>query len=97
MEWSQMYVAGTSPSARSRHTCNLVGNKLFVFGGGGEDGRVFNDLFVLDIGYYFYLFIFIYFYFIIFYFLIFFINLIFILFIFIYLFTLILFFQLLFY
>lgn len=49
MEWSQAFVAGTSPASRSRHTCTLVGNKLFVIGG-GDDTRVYNDIYVLDIG-----------------------------------------------
>jgi N-acetylneuraminic acid mutarotase len=49
MAWSQAYVAGTSPAARSRHTTTLVGTKLYVFGG-GDDSRVYNDLYVLDTG-----------------------------------------------
>ena len=49
MEWSQAYVAGTSPASRSRHTCVAVGSKLYVFGG-GDDSRVYNDLYVLDTG-----------------------------------------------
>lgn len=48
MEWSQAFVAGTSPASRSRHTCTLVNNKLFVIGG-GDDTRVYNDIYVLDI------------------------------------------------
>ena len=49
MEWTQAFVAGTSPSARSRHTTTPVGSRLFVLGG-GDDSRVYNDLFVLDTG-----------------------------------------------
>jgi hypothetical protein len=49
MAWSQAYVAGTSPSARSRHTTIAVGTKLYVFGG-GDDTRVYNDLYILDTG-----------------------------------------------
>ena len=49
MQWSQAYVAGTSPSARSRHSTTCVGTKLFVIGG-GDESRVYNDLFVLDTG-----------------------------------------------
>ena len=50
MEWSQVFVAGTSPASRSRHTCTLVrGSKLFIIGG-GDESRVYNDLYVLDIG-----------------------------------------------
>jgi hypothetical protein len=49
MSWSQAYVAGSSPAARSRHTATVVGSKLYVFGG-GDDSRVYNDLYVLDCG-----------------------------------------------
>ncbi len=47
MAWSQAYVAGTSPAARSRHTATAVGNKLMVIGG-GDDSRVYNDVYILD-------------------------------------------------
>ena len=47
MAWSQAYVAGTSPAARSRHSTVAIGSKLYVFGG-GDDSRVYNDLYVLD-------------------------------------------------
>jgi hypothetical protein len=49
MEWTQAFVAGTSPSARSRHTTTAADSRLFVLGG-GDDQRVYNDLFVLDTG-----------------------------------------------
>jgi hypothetical protein len=49
MEWAQAFVAGLSPAARSRHTCTLVDNKLIVLGG-GDDSRVYNDLYILDLG-----------------------------------------------
>lgn len=47
MAWSQAYVAGTSPAARSRHTVTAIGNKLVVIGG-GDDARVYNDVYILD-------------------------------------------------
>lgn len=47
--WSRAFTAGTTPAARSRHTANLIGNRIFFFGG-GDDSRVFNDLHVLDTG-----------------------------------------------
>jgi hypothetical protein len=49
MAWSQAYVAGTSPAARSRHTATAIGNKLVVIGG-GDDARVYNDVYILDTG-----------------------------------------------
>lgn len=49
MEWKQAYVTGSSPAARSRHSATLVGTQLFVFGG-GDDSRVYNDVYVLETG-----------------------------------------------
>jgi hypothetical protein len=48
-EWTVAYVAGTSPAARSRHTMTLVGTKMYVLGG-GDDARVYNDVYALDTG-----------------------------------------------
>ena len=56
MEWSQAFVAGLSPAARSRHSCTLVESKLIVLGG-GDDTRVYNDLYVLDTGLFYFFFI----------------------------------------
>ena len=50
MTWEQAYVAGTTPSARSRHSATAVGRNLYVFGGGDET-RVFNDVYVLNTGF----------------------------------------------
>eukprot|EP01117_Protostelium_nocturnum_P008108 TRINITY_DN288_c0_g1_i4.p1 TRINITY_DN288_c0_g1~~TRINITY_DN288_c0_g1_i4.p1 ORF type:complete len:489 (+),score=129.23 TRINITY_DN288_c0_g1_i4:54-1469(+) len=47
MAWSEAYVAGQPPAARSRHTSTLIGDKLFIFAG-GDDLRVYNNLYVLD-------------------------------------------------
>jgi hypothetical protein len=52
MSWSQAYVTGSSPAARSRHSATMIGSKLFVFGGGDET-RVYNDLYILDCGRFF--------------------------------------------
>lgn len=49
MAWSQAFVAGTTPSARSRHTSTIIDKKLFIIGG-GDESRVFNDVYILDIG-----------------------------------------------
>lgn len=51
MEWSSAFTAGTTPGCRSRHTVNLIENSFYVFGG-GDDGRLYNDLHVLNIGFY---------------------------------------------
>ncbi|KAH3742530.1 galactose oxidase [Pelomyxa schiedti] len=44
--WKQAFVAGCSPSPRHRHTTTLVGDCLLFVFGGGDDTRLFNDLFI---------------------------------------------------
>ncbi|XP_061351969.1 uncharacterized protein LOC133296940 [Gastrolobium bilobum] len=45
--WSQPVIKGLPPTPRDSHSCTLVGENLFVFG--GTDGtKVLNDLHVLD-------------------------------------------------
>lgn len=47
--WEELKdVAGTPPCARSYHRATAVGNKVFVFGGCGAEGRL-ADLHVLDL------------------------------------------------
>jgi hypothetical protein len=46
--WSALPVTGRTPAARSRHTAAAVDGKIYVFGG-GDDNRVYNDLYILDI------------------------------------------------
>ena len=47
--WSQPLMKGIPPASRDSHSCTLVGNNLFVFG--GTDGlRPLKDLHILDIG-----------------------------------------------
>ena len=47
MEWSSPRVSLEGPAARGRHTVEVMGSVLFVFGGGAE-GRVFDDFWALD-------------------------------------------------
>jgi len=61
MSWIQIYVTGTNPGARSRHTANLItffsspssspssssGKYILIFGG-GDDRRLYNDVYVLN-------------------------------------------------
>src|SRR5690606_6759200 len=64
MEWIQAYVSGMPPAPRSRflfsvlalhsqrksidrHTATLIGSLLYIFAG-GDDRRLYGDLFVLD-------------------------------------------------
>jgi len=45
--WSEPAVKGTPPTPRDSHSCSVVGDSLFVFG--GTDGtRLLNDLHILD-------------------------------------------------
>ena len=47
MSWTRPSDSGVVPIPRAGHTCNIIRNKLFVFGGGDED-VIFNDMHVLD-------------------------------------------------
>ncbi|XP_014493373.1 rho GTPase-activating protein gacHH [Vigna radiata var. radiata] len=45
--WSEPAIKGTPPTPRDSHSCSVVGDSLFVFG--GTDGtRLLNDLHILD-------------------------------------------------
>lgn len=46
--WHKVRTGGDKPSARYGHTASLVGQRIYVFGGRGEDGAVFKDLYFLD-------------------------------------------------
>lgn len=48
MEWTPIFAAGAIPGARSHHAMVVSGSKAFVFGGLRNDGKVLNDLFMLD-------------------------------------------------
>ena len=45
--WEQLFVAGTAPSPRSRHTAAFVGARMFVLFG-GDDARVYDDVHAFD-------------------------------------------------
>lgn len=47
-QWSRALPAGPRPSGRYGHTLNILGSKLFVFGGQVE-GTFFNDLACFDL------------------------------------------------
>lgn len=49
MSWSQPLVSGQGPGPRRAHTATLVGNKIYVFGG-GDGKKALNDVFALDTG-----------------------------------------------
>ena len=47
MTWSQPDALGARPPGLRGHTANLIGTKIFLFGGYDGRGRS-NDLYVLD-------------------------------------------------
>ena len=46
--WEQLFVAGTAPSPRSRHSAVFVGARMFVLFG-GDDARVYDDVHAFDV------------------------------------------------
>jgi hypothetical protein len=48
LAWQSPTTKGKPPSARYAHSATLVGSKLFIFGGCGENS-VYNELLVLDL------------------------------------------------
>ena len=49
MVWKQGYTSGTTPCARSRHTATVSTGQQMVVIGGGDDSRVYNDVYILDV------------------------------------------------
>lgn len=49
MVWKQGYTSGTTPCARSRHTATVISDHQMVVIGGGDDSRVYNDVYILDV------------------------------------------------
>ena len=47
-EWNCIVVHGPGPGGRCNHTVNLIGSKLFVFGGSSPTGH-YNDIWALDL------------------------------------------------
>lgn len=45
--WKEEKVSGTLPPARSRHSSTLIGETLYVMGG-GDNSHVYGDVFALD-------------------------------------------------
>lgn len=49
--WSTVRLAGSNLSKRACHSASLVGQKIYVFGGGDVDGCIFSDFFSLDLSF----------------------------------------------
>ncbi|EQC27300.1 hypothetical protein SDRG_14921 [Saprolegnia diclina VS20] len=47
--WSQVKCEGKPPAPRYSHSATLVGAKMFVFGGKGDKGKVYRDMYYLDL------------------------------------------------
>mmetsp|Transcript_60187 Transcript_60187/g.136076 ORF Transcript_60187/g.136076 Transcript_60187/m.136076 type:complete len:335 (+) Transcript_60187:36-1040(+) len=47
--WHAIRCKGELPEPRFGHSATLVGNQMFVFGGKGEGGKLFRDVFFLDL------------------------------------------------
>ena len=49
MTWQPINITGNLPQARAYHTSNLIGSRLFIFGGRAGN-KYFNDLSILNLG-----------------------------------------------
>ncbi|KAF0691290.1 Aste57867_17468 [Aphanomyces stellatus] len=47
--WCQVKCEGKPPAPRYNHSATLIGNKMFVFGGKGDKGVLFRDMYYLDL------------------------------------------------
>eukprot|EP01016_Furgasonia_blochmanni_P045860 TRINITY_DN6525_c0_g2_i2.p1 TRINITY_DN6525_c0_g2~~TRINITY_DN6525_c0_g2_i2.p1 ORF type:complete len:229 (+),score=38.70 TRINITY_DN6525_c0_g2_i2:75-689(+) len=48
LEWQQIETKGTPPERRHGHTCVRQKEWLIIFGGRGDDNKLFNDLFLFN-------------------------------------------------
>jgi N-acetylneuraminic acid mutarotase len=49
LKWHQMQCSGHIPSPRYGHTAHILGSRMFIFGGKGPNGMIYNDIFFLDL------------------------------------------------
>lgn len=49
-EWAQLQLQGPCPEPRAHFTATKIGPKVYLFGGYGGAGQVYNDLWTLTIG-----------------------------------------------
>jgi len=47
--WYSMPCSGDIPAARYGHSAQIVGSRMFIFGGKGANGAMFKDVFFLDL------------------------------------------------
>jgi dynein heavy chain, axonemal len=48
--WRQVVVQGAAPEPRAHFTATRFGSRIFIFGGYGGSGQVFNDMWLLHVG-----------------------------------------------
>lgn len=48
-KWHKMSCSGDIPPARYGHTACIIGSRMFVFGGKGENGNIYKDIYFLDL------------------------------------------------
>jgi hypothetical protein len=46
--WTQIKPQGDAPLARAGHSCIAIGEKLYIFGGRGKNGKLTNDLVIYN-------------------------------------------------
>ncbi|GMH54671.1 hypothetical protein TrLO_g10975 [Triparma laevis f. longispina] len=49
LTWQKVFPHGQAPEKRYGATCQIVGNRMFVFGGRGANGQLFRDMHFLDL------------------------------------------------
>ena len=49
LTWQQVLPHGTPPDKRYGASCQIVGSRMFVFGGRGPNGQLYRDMFFLDL------------------------------------------------
>lgn len=49
LAWHKIACSGQLPAGRYGHTAHIVGSRMFIFGGKGANGAMYNDVFFLDL------------------------------------------------
>ncbi|CAM9433010.1 unnamed protein product [Ascophyllum nodosum] len=49
MAWQEVRCGGDHPSPRYGHSCHLVGSRMFIVGGRGQNGHLYRDVHFLDL------------------------------------------------
>lgn len=49
MTWQEVRCGGDLPNPRYGHSCHLVGSRMFIIGGKGQNGQLYRDVHFLDL------------------------------------------------